>query len=65
MEHDAQMDAQTLAEAEVIKADTGRYSAAQSAAGELAKEAEIRAASFDAISSKIYDHPSSAELNKR
>ena len=53
-EHDSMTDAQILADADVIKADPARYSEAQKAAGQLAKEAAIRAKSYDAISSHPY-----------
>lgn len=42
----AESDANTLAESDVIKADEGRMTAAESAARRMAEEAEIRAASL-------------------
>lgn len=53
-EHIPEMDAQTLAEAEVIKTDLQRYERARGAATQLAKEAEIRAKSYDAIKKMTY-----------
>lgn len=54
MEYDTRMDAQTLAEAEVIRADNGRLMAAKRAAGELAKDAAVRAKSYNDISESLY-----------
>lgn len=51
---DPGMDAQTLAEAEVIKADYQRYERARGAATQLAKDAEVRKASFDKIKKMTY-----------
>lgn len=45
----AESDAYTLAEAESIKMDRGRYSKAKKAAGRLAKEAEKKAKAIKKI----------------
>lgn len=60
-----EMDAQTLAEAAVIKADLIRLGEAKKAAGQLAKEAEIRMKSLNAIKGHIYDHPDSIKVREQ
>ncbi len=47
-------DAQILADADVIKANPGRLLAASAAAGQLAKDAEIRAAAYRGITKPLY-----------
>ena len=46
-EWEAESDANTLAEANVIQADEGRMTKAKTAAKKMAKEAEIRAKSLE------------------
>ncbi len=56
---DPRWDAQTLAEAAAIEADTSRLAAAQSAAEELRKEAEAQEEKLSHIAEHTYNHPSS------
>lgn len=53
-EHDPRFDAQTLAEAEVIKADGKRLERAQTAAAGMSKDALVRAKSLDEITKNTY-----------
>ena len=48
----ARMDAQTLAEANVIKEDKGRLKAAESTANKLATEAQEQASAMSKVASK-------------
>jgi hypothetical protein len=57
--YDSQWDAQILADAAVINADTSRLAAAKMAAGKLKEQAKAKLEAFDKISLKVYDHPSS------
>jgi len=52
--HDPMLDANTLAEAEVIRNDLARYNAARVAANQLAKDALVRAKTFDKVKKTIY-----------
>lgn len=47
----AESDANTLAEAEVIRNDSARFKAAKAAAAKLTKDAEARADGFRVVSS--------------
>lgn len=63
-QNDPRWDAHTLAEAEVIKADKSRLAAAQLAAGQMQKEAEIKAKSLEGVRGNILDHPSSVKARE-
>lgn len=54
-ENNPEYDAQILADAEVIKANPGRLEAASSAAKQLAKNAELRAAAYRGITKPLYE----------
>jgi len=54
IDYNADGDAQTLAEAEVIRADAKRMEQAKSAAVRLEKDARVRADSFSKIAKHIY-----------
>lgn len=52
-------DAQTLAEAAAINANSARLAAASAAAGQLKIDAEKKAEAFAKVGTKVYDHPTS------
>jgi len=49
---EAENDARTIAEGDVIKADSGRFTRAKTAATRLAKEAQARATAMKKVSGK-------------